>query len=426
MEGAVAREVEVLSTKLVASIEKQATLEDEKHWREAALDRARVRIGELEAAQRDCVERMAQVLEEKRGAEEETQALMGRLVEETQQRAAAETEKQAMERELEELTRTLFEEANEMVAAAEDARGRAERRSTQLAAQLEEAVRLQRSQQAQLEELKGLLAAGERARARAGGKLEKGRAGVWVGEGVGGVGGRVRGEGGEDRVGVRDEGGGERVLRMDTAAFEELQEFVRAAGERGRGGTFFGLGSGGWMRESKFVKRCIYEDIEPTLRLDSAPGLSWLARRGMFSAVLEGQLVIEPGKVGRGGIECSLCGKSCTEKGNRRVHRFRTSEAQQGMKFYYLCGYCLGRVRSVCDFAGFLRQLRDGVWRGGGDGGRRVWEETVRLREAMFWARMGVVEGGEGHKGVPHSAGLVEDSAGAEDAVAGVQRAQSL
>lgn len=409
VESGVSREFEVLSTKLVASIEKQATLEDQMHWTDAALDRAKTRISELEMAQRDCVERMANVLQEKRGAEEETQALMTRLVEETRLRGQAEAEKQAIEKELEDLTKTLFEEANQMVTAAQHERDRAERRSMQLQAQLEEAEKLQKSQQKQLEELKGLLHAV-----------------------TGSAAGALRtGENGEEKGGKRVR----RVFRSDIAAFQEFQAFFSTVNVQKRGGeqggegqsvqtaqngqnggnggggglggpvrvsspSFFGLGSPtgtSSFRDWKFIKRCIYEDIEPTLRLDSAPGLSWLARRTMFSAILEGQLVIEPGKVGKGGIICSLCGNSCTEEGNRRVHRFRTSEAQNTMKFYYLCGYCLRRVRSVCDFAGFLRQLRDGVWRAEGDDeGIKAWEETVRLREVMFWSRVGAIEGVEG------------------------------
>lgn len=43
-----------------------------------------------------------------------------------------------------------------------------------------------------------------------------------------------------------------------------------------------------------FIKRSQEEDVEPCLRLDFAPGLNWLSRRQANTAILEGNLVIEP------------------------------------------------------------------------------------------------------------------------------------
>lgn len=43
-----------------------------------------------------------------------------------------------------------------------------------------------------------------------------------------------------------------------------------------------------------FIKRAQEEDSEPCLRLDFAPGLNWLTRRTANTAILEGNLVIEP------------------------------------------------------------------------------------------------------------------------------------
>ncbi|SPO21152.1 related to GTPase activating protein sec2 [Ustilago trichophora] len=43
-----------------------------------------------------------------------------------------------------------------------------------------------------------------------------------------------------------------------------------------------------------FIKRSQEEDVEPCLRLDFAPGLNWLSRRQTNTAILDGNLVIEP------------------------------------------------------------------------------------------------------------------------------------
>ncbi|KAL2256995.1 hypothetical protein VTK26DRAFT_794 [Humicola hyalothermophila] len=163
------------------------------------------------------------------------------------------------------------------------------------------------------------------------------------------------------------------------------------------------------LKESKFYKRVLTEDIEPTLRLDTAPGLSWLARRSVLSSMADGSLVVEPtpstatGRFGRlirpELYPCALCGESRNDEDHLRTHRFRISEADSSQAGYPLCKYCLGRVRSTCDFLGFLRIVKDGHWRAEGeDAEKAAWEESVRLREQMFWSRIGggVVPTGHG------------------------------
>lgn len=151
------------------------------------------------------------------------------------------------------------------------------------------------------------------------------------------------------------------------------------------------------LRESKFFKRVLAEDVEPTLRLDIAPGLSWLARRGVINAMTEGTLIVDPVPTdSRFSVPwkpqhypCSLCGETRKDETYLRTHRFRTSESDSAQR-HPLCRYCLSRVRSTCDFLGFLRIVKDGHWRADDeDAEKAAWEESVRLREQMFWARIG-------------------------------------
>lgn len=145
------------------------------------------------------------------------------------------------------------------------------------------------------------------------------------------------------------------------------------------------------LKETKFYKRALAEDIEPTLRLDTSPGLSWLARRTVLNAMCDGTLVVEPmpSSSKSYAFACSLCGESRKDASHTRTHRFRTSENENSQR-YPLCTYCLGRVRSSCDFLGFLRILKDGHWRTDGEEAEKAaWEESVRLREQMFWCRIG-------------------------------------
>jgi hypothetical protein len=148
------------------------------------------------------------------------------------------------------------------------------------------------------------------------------------------------------------------------------------------------------LKDTRFYKRALAEDIEPTLRLDTAPGLSWLARRGVLAAMCEGTLVVDPlpgpdaAKLSFT-FTCTLCGEARKDAKHARTHRFRTTESDNAQR-YPLCRYCLARIRSTCDFLGFLRMLKDGHWKcEDEEAEKHAWVESVRLREQMFWARMG-------------------------------------
>jgi hypothetical protein len=145
------------------------------------------------------------------------------------------------------------------------------------------------------------------------------------------------------------------------------------------------------LKETRFYKRAVAEDIEPTLRLDTAPGLSWLARRTVINSMCEGTLVVEPmpASTKMGIFSCALCGENRRGDEFTRTHRFRTSESENAQR-YPLCNYCLNRVRASCDYLGFLRMIKDGHWRTDGpEAEKMAWEESVKLRERMFWARIG-------------------------------------
>ena len=151
------------------------------------------------------------------------------------------------------------------------------------------------------------------------------------------------------------------------------------------------LVSGTPLKETAFYKRALSEDIEPTLRLEAAPGLSWLARRTVISSMCEGKLIVEPVPSTSRTFHppCSLCGEQGRDQQHSRTHRFRTNESETAQR-YPLCRYCLNRVRASCDFLGFLRMIKDGHWRTSGTHAEAIaWEESVRLRERMFWSRIG-------------------------------------
>lgn len=147
------------------------------------------------------------------------------------------------------------------------------------------------------------------------------------------------------------------------------------------------------LKDTKFFKRALLEDIEPVLRLDLAPGLSWLARRAVLTSVSSGTMVIEPympsGKAHAPINACALCGEDGKDDAHARRHRFKTSDDPSAQK-YPLCDYCLERMRSTAGFVAFLRQVRDGLWRSDTIGDMRsAWDHCIKLKEKMFWSRIG-------------------------------------
>lgn len=145
------------------------------------------------------------------------------------------------------------------------------------------------------------------------------------------------------------------------------------------------------LKETKFYKRILTEDIEPTLRLDIAPGVSWLTRRAFLNSICEGGLVVEPmPSTPRLYLySCALCGEVRKGDINPRTHRFRTSDNETAQR-HPLCVLCLEKVRASCDLVGYLKVLKDGHVRvDDTDEEKDVWEETIRLRERLFWARIG-------------------------------------
>lgn len=195
------------------------------------------------------------------------------------------------------------------------------------------------------------------------------------------------------------------------------------------------------LNAQAFVLRANSEDVEPTLRLDVAPDLGWMNRKGVQNAIISGELIIEPISAASllshsayashsGEIGCAMCGKpvfarsaSSQESLPPPVHpaasratsnsRFSlkpffnspsapspsaspssspnpnssspsgppvfifrinlaTSQSSEKEKesmgrIYPLCatGWCLGRLRSVCEWWRFLRTgIIEVIWKG--------------------------------------------------------------
>ncbi|RDW86172.1 guanine nucleotide exchange factor SEC2 [Aspergillus mulundensis] len=437
-------EVATLSLKLVQAINNQTKLDDTlvatRQELEQAQEKARALESENEQYWRDIQD----------GAlvkKADVDLLKASLAEEKAQRILAEKEKKGIEQELETLTAALFEEANRMVAAAKLEREAVEKKNEQLRSQIKDTELLLASHQEQLTELKSVLQLMNISKDDLDGRTAISTAppspagasqppmfprksmeatdlpgDVVCAEIAPGPATSF-----PDLIKV--------VCRTDIQAYEDFRELFSAAKSskppsRATSGSYSGLnvmslassfsGAGFGsaasspaksqphspsgsvsspqpltssipLKDSRFYKRALLEDIEPTLRLDTAPGISWLTRRTVLSGICEGSLVVEPvpPNVRKYEFPCSLCGERRSGTDNERTHRFRTSDSDTAQR-YPLCVLCVEKVRSCCEFTGYLRLILDGhIHAEEPDEVQEAWEETVRLRERIFWSRIG-------------------------------------
>ncbi|KAK0929634.1 rab guanine nucleotide exchange factor S2 [Friedmanniomyces endolithicus] len=442
-------EVAMLSTKLVNAINYQTNLDDSLQQTRHELEHAQKELAQVQQQKKEADDLLASgTLVRKIYADEVIDSLRGQLEAEKVARDAAEKAKKQTEGELENLTAALFEEANIMVATARKDTEAAERRSGQLRARLNDTELLLASQTEQLQDLKGVMERLERQSEYDGGRMDPSAPGTPIDSRTAAWDAALQIN---PTAGVASELVPDHplhfsqllapIMRTDIAAytdFHELLSLARRASPHSRQssssannlasssqtnlaassaatsspnlpGSFFSSAGNSPsssafntaqpplppLKDSRFYKRVLSEDVEPTLRLDLAPGLSFLSRRSTLSSLLGGSLVVEPFNAsirsyGLGSVfACALCGENRKNEPFVRKHRFRTSE-DDGAQRYPLCDYCLGRVRAAGDFVGFLRMLRDGHWRCEAEADEKgAWEEATRLRERMFWARLG-------------------------------------
>ncbi|KAF1995797.1 hypothetical protein P154DRAFT_538506 [Amniculicola lignicola CBS 123094] len=443
------QEVATLSTKLINAINHQTTLDDSLQQTRHELETAKEKLAIFENRVRQHEEMVAKgLLVEKVVYDKMEKQLVADLEDERRRRVEAEKSKRKTDAEVEQLTSALFEEANTMVSAARKETEASEKRNEQLKQQLKDAEVLQTNFQEQLHDLKLVM---EKMSSDRDGSESTNLATTTAPSTPGLVPADKMTKLFEAANLTPHTPGSEEmtpepplhfahlihpVLRSDLQTVKDFQEMLRvpnrasapssrassgnygslnvlglgsltnnsttslpastrspsSAGNNSPRDSIAGLGMAN-LKDEKFYKRSLVEDIEPTLRLDIAPGLSWMARRTVLNAITAGSLVVEPHPPVpkfRGPIfPCSLCGESRIGEDYVRKFRFKTSEADDSQK-YPLCDWCLSRVRTSCDYIGFLRMVVAGHWRAETEDEKKTaWEESVRLRERMFWTRLG-------------------------------------
>jgi hypothetical protein len=435
------QEVSLLSTKLINAINYQTNLDDNLQHTRHELEAANRENARLRAEKKSLDDMVANGLLVRKNIVDKTiNQLRAELAKERAARQEAEQARKQTDAELESLTTALFEEANTMVAAARRDTEAVEKRNSQLKGQISDTELLLASQQEQLQDLKLTMG---RMSERGDNDTSAGRDSIPstpIGSSAAMFDAMQLSPNASQIADIPPEHPLyfsqllTPILRNDIPAYMDFQDLLisaRKAMSHSRapstGNNSAGLSStsqtnltsssspslpGAFsfstnsspqsasfastappLKDSKFYKRSLVEDIEPTLRLDLAPGLSFLSRRTVLSSLLQGSMVVEPfmpqtkfyGPI----FACALCGEQRKAEVYVRKHRFRTSEEESAQR-YPLCDYCLGRTRAAGDFVGFLRMVRDGHWRAESEEEQKgAWEEAVRLRERMFWARQG-------------------------------------
>ncbi|KAF2021594.1 Sec2p-domain-containing protein [Aaosphaeria arxii CBS 175.79] len=440
------QEVATLSTKLINAINHSTALDDSLQQTRQQLDVINKKLARAEAQNREYEQWIAtgQLVEKEVFAKLEKQ-MLSELQEERKRRAEAEKAKRRVDSEVETLTSALFEEANGMVSSARKETEACEKRNEQLRQQLVDAESLQQSLQEQMQDLKLVMERMSLDRD----DNESNTLPTTTAPSTPGITPADKMNKLFEAVNLTPNTPGAEeitpdhplhfshlihpVLRSDLPSFSDFQDMLKISARSapssrvssGNYGSLNVLGLGSFtnsstsslpiarspnsvgnnsprdsiagaglpnLKDEKYYKRTQTEDIEPTLRLDLAPGLSWMARRTALSSITTGAFVVEPNSPPpkfRGPVfPCSLCGENRKGDEYARKFRFRTSDTEETK--YPLCDWCLGRVRSTCDYVGFLRMVAAGHWRAETEEEKKgAWEESVRLRERMFWSRLG-------------------------------------
>ncbi|KAI9720761.1 MAG: rab guanine nucleotide exchange factor S2 [Chrysothrix sp. TS-e1954] len=449
-------EVATLSTKLINAINHQTNLDDALQDSKQGLTTARARVAELERQvqnQEDAIEQG--ILVRRVDAMKIQEKLRSEMSEERKRRETAEREKRGMEQELENLTSALFEEANGMVASARQEKEGADKKTEQLRTSLKEKDILLASHQEQLQDLKAVMQQIQTDHddpvhtvttpsTPINASIDKMSSSIDFATHMPNGSTSTQSLAAEPPLSFSHLL--HPVVRTDTQAFDEFAALLQAGKEtssRATSGSYMGLNvmglgkdlssqssvvtsqsrsqnasrsnsaqhtpvpgsfspspnpqmevstASGSLKDTKYYKRVLVEDIEPTLRLDLGPSLSWLTRRNVLSGMSSGHLIVEP--VGRSrfptpAYPCSLCGESRPADDYARKWRFRTSDNEDAQR-YPLCEFCVTRVRATCDFTNFLRLAKNGhVRHETFDDSKSAWDECTRLRERMFWTRLG-------------------------------------
>ncbi|PWN33650.1 uncharacterized protein FA14DRAFT_161400 [Meira miltonrushii] len=373
-----------LNNKLVTSFVRIGDLEDDLSEMQDMVANYKKQIASLEKERQEHLAALnTGLLVEKEHVSSEMQKMMERLVQETAEKGKAVDERQKIESELDELSSSLFSEANKMVAVERLARARAEEKSKSMEERLKDTEEIVGEQQKRLVELQALVEKNERKSASETPHSQD-SFDERQNESIHSTGLLSKPSGNHDHALLLPANNG--FLRLDIIPYVELRSFLNhlrrlrlqlapfynfpvhdvtpsteetpiasrtgspAPHQFGPSGVnpfqaspFLAAGVSrhrdfptlpanveqliyipNQLSSLTFLKRFNEEDCEPCLGLDHAPGLNWLSKRQMRTAIVDGSFMIEPifgggiydeedvrmKAVGTPPAACAMCGKA--------------------------------------------------------------------------------------------------------------------
>ncbi|ORY30392.1 hypothetical protein BCR39DRAFT_529653 [Naematelia encephala] len=280
-------QAQALNQKLVESISVHADLEDQHYHLQTSHKELQAKTESLEKDKKSWEESInSGLLVERSQIRDEMQRLAAGLVEEERRRGSAEERREAVEGEINDLTAKLFMEAQAMVAVEHMARAKAEDRLKTTVENLAAAEAAMRDMQLHLQSLPtSAIPVSPPSSSRMPSAFERKYLSSHVpfAEFI--------------------------IFLQHLRALRPLRETSKSA---------FPPPQIINLMAQPFLARIITEDHDPTIRLDAAPDVSWLSRKGVSNAIISGDLVIEPlpadsvianASGNMHDISCSLCGK---------------------------------------------------------------------------------------------------------------------
>ncbi|KAI9479022.1 hypothetical protein BX667DRAFT_463549, partial [Coemansia mojavensis] len=290
-------------------------------------------------------------------------AMNDKFVDQVNMTAEIAHSRELVEAELEDLTQKLFTEANTMVAAEKKARAEAEKTAGHLRNVIADLETRLSSETMQSHELKD--------------RIEK----MMHGDGF-----RMASHAAALMAGMKaypSSPGAQAPIRLDDQLLTEFREFaIQTQSQR----------QTNYMNMS-YMKSVVSADVEPCLRFGPHPRIS---SRNVLDAIalnrihieeMTPQIAAEMRRLQQTSEPynpngCQACGRECQQC----TYRFRMSNRADS-EWIQVDTMCRDRLVAVCEFYGFVRYLRQGIF-----ASRSIMElymETIRLRLSMFYARIG-------------------------------------
>ncbi|CCK70715.1 guanine nucleotide exchange factor SEC2 KNAG_0F00460 [Huiozyma naganishii CBS 8797] len=379
-----------MSTQLMESIQNQSLLEEKLNRANkaaAALKEQTVHYDELKG-------RVAKLEASLTNRDEEMAALKSALAEEKSKRAASDKSVEELQSEVEDLTASLFSEANNMVADARKEKHTTEILNRKLLEAVNEKDNALETMKIQLKHLRKMLEKVDVGSPSATGRSSMTSADTDTNS-LKGIVTRSSNQSQSDTAPLVVYSPSVGSVRYDLSLYSEFLKFLvslpRCTQIRDT------------ESESKLVRRLINDEIAPILRIDSAPGIGWMAKKSLMNVMLEGMVIIEPNSgvnenyqhghsspsisqhsLGKSQPHlfsypadsppiasfesCALCGESRSDiYEHERLHKMKIQQKRDDgtlevVNLYPLCLWCLLRVRQTCEIFSFLRSLKTGVW----------------------------------------------------------------